>query len=207
MNITYTGKLGDLSPDQGKKLQEHYDKLSKMVGDQGGDKNAHVMLDQEDRGHDAEITVNYRGQSFTAHGVGTDQYAALTNALQRLERQIQRLRDRKRDTARESAYKVKVITPLPAPEAVGTVTTMTGVDTGNGTTGGQQRGGAQNGDNQRDGRVYVVTDHDERKPMSMEEALAVIDDVLPYFSYRDAQSNRVCVLIRREDGDFDLIEG
>lgn len=192
MNITYTGRLGDLSPEQSKKLQEHYDKLSKMIGDRG-DKNAHVMLDQENHGHDAEITVNFLHQSFTAHGNGTDQYAALTNALQRLERQIQRLRDRKRDTARESAYKVKVITPLPAPEAVGTVTTMA------------EAKPAANGS--RDGRVFVVTDHDDRKPMSMEEALAIIDDVLPYISYRDAQTDRVNVLIRRPDGDFDLIEG
>jgi putative sigma-54 modulation protein len=42
--------------------------------------------------------------------------------------------------------------------------------------------------------------------MTVEEALLEIDQDRDYLVYRDAQSDRVAVLLRRRDGNFDLIE-
>jgi putative sigma-54 modulation protein len=50
-----------------------------------------------------------------------------------------------------------------------------------------------------------VNHHEGRKPMTLDEALIAIDG-RNYVVYRDAESNRVSVLVRRRDGDFDLIE-
>jgi hypothetical protein len=36
--------------------------------------------------------------------------------------------------------------------------------------------------------------------------MLVIDDKEPYFVYRNAQTDRLAVLMRRPDGNFDLVE-
>jgi hypothetical protein len=40
--------------------------------------------------------------------------------------------------------------------------------------------------------------------MTLDEAMLVIDD--DYLVYRDANSNNLAVLLRRADGNFDLVE-
>jgi hypothetical protein len=42
--------------------------------------------------------------------------------------------------------------------------------------------------------------------MTAEEALLEIDPSDSYFAYRDAHTDRVAVLLRRSDGNFDLLE-
>ncbi len=54
-------------------------------------------------------------------------------------------------------------------------------------------------------RVYHVNHHKKRKPMTLEEALLEMDN-REYVVYRDAETDRVSVLVRRRDGNFDLIE-
>ena len=45
-----------------------------------------------------------------------------------------------------------------------------------------------------------------RKPMTLEEAVLEMDGDRNYMVYRDAESDRVQVLVKRRDGHFDLIE-
>lgn len=45
-----------------------------------------------------------------------------------------------------------------------------------------------------------------RKPITLEEALLLIAKDSTHFVYRDAETDRVSVLIRRADGHFDLVE-
>ena len=47
---------------------------------------------------------------------------------------------------------------------------------------------------------------ERRKPMTLEEALMEMEKGADYLVYRDAQTSRVAVLVRRRDGHFDLIE-
>ena len=55
-------------------------------------------------------------------------------------------------------------------------------------------------------RVYRVNHHERRKPITLEEALLLMDKDRDYLAYRDADKERVSVLVRRRDGNFDLIE-
>ena len=55
-------------------------------------------------------------------------------------------------------------------------------------------------------RVYKVEDHKKRKPMTVEEAVLDLDKKRDYVVYRDADTGRTTVLIRRRDGHFDLVE-
>ena len=56
-------------------------------------------------------------------------------------------------------------------------------------------------------RVYRVNHHPARKPMTLDEALLEMDKNRDYLVYRDAESDRLAVLVRRRDGHFDLVEG
>jgi putative sigma-54 modulation protein len=42
--------------------------------------------------------------------------------------------------------------------------------------------------------------------MTLEEALLEMEKGADYLVYRDAETSRVAVLVRRRDGNFDLIE-
>ena len=56
-------------------------------------------------------------------------------------------------------------------------------------------------------QVYRVKPAQKRKPMTVEEAMLEMDKTREYLVYRDAQTDRVNVLLRRRDGHFDLVEG
>jgi hypothetical protein len=42
--------------------------------------------------------------------------------------------------------------------------------------------------------------------MTLEEALLEMDKNRDYLVYRDAETDRTCVVVRRRDGNFDLVE-
>jgi hypothetical protein len=42
--------------------------------------------------------------------------------------------------------------------------------------------------------------------MTLEEALLQMDKTRDYLVYRDSVTDKVAVLVRRRDGDFDLVE-
>jgi ribosomal subunit interface protein len=54
-------------------------------------------------------------------------------------------------------------------------------------------------------RVFRATPG-RKKPITLEEALLLITTNGTHLVYRAAETERVCVLVRREDGHFDLIE-
>jgi putative sigma-54 modulation protein len=55
--------------------------------------------------------------------------------------------------------------------------------------------------------VFRVNHHDNRKPMTLDEAMLEMEQDRDYVVYRDADKERISVLVRRRDGHFDLIEG
>ncbi len=55
-------------------------------------------------------------------------------------------------------------------------------------------------------RCFASTTRDGSKPMTLEEAMLEMEASQDYLVYRDAQTDRVTVLMRRSDGHFDLIE-
>ena len=66
---------------------------------------------------------------------------------------------------------------------------------------------AEEADGEADRQVYKVKPAQKRKPMTVEEAVLEMDKTRDYLVYRDAQTDKVSVLVRRRDGHFDLVEG
>ena len=171
MKVHYTGKLYKLTPSEERRLASRFAKLGKLL-DGKSEKEAHVILKKEKRFEHAEVTVNYYDTPLAGEGEASDQLAALTNALDKLEKQLLRRRAKWRDTKRRGADSVRT------PEPVAEVRTPPSI-------------------NRVSGRG--------RKPMTLDEAVLVIGK-RNYIAYRDAETGKTSVLIRREDGGFDLVE-
>ncbi|HBY61661.1 MAG TPA: ribosome-associated translation inhibitor RaiA [Solibacterales bacterium] len=177
MKVTYTGKIDKLLPAQQTKIEARFAKLAKFF-DRKGEKEARIIVTSERHLQHAEITVQWYDHSVVCVGSDSDLSAAVHEAVDKLEKQILKLRTKWRDTKRSSAP------PKGVPEEIAVFE----------PEAGQEK------------RIFRVNHQAERKPMTLEEAMLEMEDGLDYVAYRDAQSDRVSVLVRRRDGHFDLVE-
>jgi putative sigma-54 modulation protein len=182
MKITYTGRQVELAPAQLKKLQGRFTKIAKLL-DGREEREAHVILSLERKMHKAEATIHYYNHELVGLGSDADLFTAINLATEKLEKQCLKARTKWRDAKRvprKSAPEVETEQPVPA-------------ESENDGSPGRQ--------------VYKVTPAPRRKPMTVEEAVLEMDKTKDYLVYRDAQTDRVSVLVRRRDGHFDLVEG
>jgi putative sigma-54 modulation protein len=185
MKITYTGRQVELAPAQLKKLEAQFSKIGKIL-DGKRECEAHVILSLERHLHHAEATINYFGHQLVGLGSGSDLFTAIHAAADKLAKQATKARTKWRDTKR---------TPRKAAPEVETEGPPAGSDVE-----------TEEEEAQPAPRVFRVNHHDRRKPMTLEEALLEIDPKRDYLVYRDAQTGGVSVLLRRRDGNFDLVQ-
>lgn len=204
MRLVYTGRNVEFPPQQMRKLNAKLDRISKLMG-RNGDKEAHVIVRQERHLQNVEITLNTWDHQMVALGADGDLFTSMNEALEKLEKQVSKLRAKWRDTRRKGdvseteaapaaaaeqtvsrAPKGKVARPKTAAPVAArpTTTKVFRVD--------------QNGDRFPDHR---------HKPMTVDEAMLEIGPNEDYLMFLDADTNRVSVLMRRRDGNFDLLEG
>jgi putative sigma-54 modulation protein len=177
MKVNYTGKIEKLSPPLEKKLQARYAKLAKFL-DRGAEKEAHVILTAERHLKRAEITVHYYDHPLVGTETAADSFTALIKAIDKLEKQLRRHQAKWRDTKRGAGkgLKAKVIEAASAPSEA------------------------------PGKKVYRLNSRSKQKPMSLDEAVLAIGEKRDYLVYRDLETDRVSVLLRRNDGNFDLVE-
>ena len=190
MKISYTGRHEEFPAKQRAKLEAKIQKLSKLV-ERRGEKEAHVILSQERFLQKVEITMNAWDHALVGVGSDRDLVTAADGAIERLEKQVIKLRTKFRDTTR---YKGKTsgaaAEPEPAPSpsrknAAGSAKVLDGKDRK---------------------KIFRVNHRDGKKPMTVDEAMLEMEASQDYMVYRDATTDRVTVLMRRPDGHFDLIE-
>ena len=130
-------------------------------------------------------TCHFYDHALVGLGSSDDYFSAAQTALEKLEKQAIKVRSKIRDTKRTAKDKSADGTPEPEEVSV--------------------PGNAETGEAENLVRIYRVNHHEHRKPMTLDEAMMEIDD-RSYIVYRDSEKDCVAVLIRRVDGDFDLIE-
>jgi len=180
MKITYTGRQVELAPAQLKKLEARFAKVGKLL-DGRKECEAHVILSLERHLHHAEVTINYYHHQLVGIASNSDLFTAIHSAIEKLEKQAVKTRTKWRDTKRTPRKTGEEEAPAAVAEP------------------------EMNGESE--GRVYRVNHHQKRKPMTLDEALLEMDKNRDYLVYRDAATDRVSVLLRRRDGNFDLVEG
>jgi putative sigma-54 modulation protein len=194
MKINYTGRHDAFPPKHKAKLEAKLQKLSKMV-DRKGEREAHVILAQERFLHNVEITFNAWEHSFVGIGSDRDVVVAANTALDKLEKQILKLRSKWRDTSRHKDKTAPVSQAIPeAPAPGGRAKSAKASARLSAPAKGERK------------KVFRVNHGDGRKPMTLEEAMLEMEASQEYMVYRDAGTDRVTVLMRRPDGHFDLIE-
>jgi putative sigma-54 modulation protein len=177
MKVIYTGVQQGLPEKLQAKLDGKFAKLSKLL-DKKGEREAHVIVRSERRLHKAEITVQFYDHSLVGIGSDADLFTAMSDALLKLEKQAVKQQAKWRDKNRKGDSGVKV-----APEPV-----------------------SDSAEQKSSPRIYRPNHFERRKPMTLEEALIQMDGKDGYLAYRDTEKDSVSVLIRRKDGNFDLIE-
>ena len=192
MKVTYTGKTKDFTPQIEKKVEEKLAKLAKMI-EQRGEKEAHVCHRQERHLHKVDIKTMFYDHTLLGVGEDADIMMAVCQAIEKLEKQIVKLRSRWRDTHRDpkttraQKESLEEIAPVEA-AGVPAAAAM-----------------PANGKSARP-KVYRVDNNNGHKPMTLEEAILEMESNADYFVYHDLDRSRLSILLRRRDGHFDLIE-
>lgn len=195
MKISYTGRHEAFPARALAKFEAKLQKLSKMI-DRRGEKEAHVILNRDRFLHKVEITLNAWDHAMVGIGSDTDLVIAANDALEKLEKQILKLRNKWRDTKR---YKDKEAEAAPAVSEI----PARASNSKHAKAAAPKKAAAKQS---RGKRVFRVDHNDGSKPMTLEEAMLEMEGSQDYMVYRDAQTERVTVLMRRPDGNFDLIE-
>ena len=192
MKLIYSGKTKDFTPELEEKVTGKLVKLSKMI-EQRGEREAHLIHQVERHLHKVEIIVNFYDHSLIGEGTDADLGTSLSQAVEKLEKQVVKLRTRARDTQRDPKAvregKESWEDGVPAPAVVAN---------GNGKPALAKKA--------QKPRIYMVDYDNGRKPMTLEEALIEMEgEDSGYVVFRDSEHSCLSVLIKRADGHFDLV--
>ena len=183
MRVTYKGMPHALPVKIQQKLDGKFAKLAKLL-DGRGEREAHVIVTQERRMCCAEVTLQFHDHKLVGHGSDIDLFTALSAALAKLDSQAVKQRTKWRATHRHKGEGRSAESPGEASAGPGGETLAK--------------------------RVFRVNGVGRRKPMTLDEALLEMDQNRDYLVYRDADRDSeregLCVLVRRRDGHFYLIE-
>ena len=154
--------------------------------------SAQVVVTREKTRFHAEVTLHARGEHFM-HGeaTGRDAQAALGAAIDKIERQVLKLKSKWTERKRQGISPAKAASAMPRPER-GAAAFGTGLE--------QRDNGGQPLRIIR-ARRYAV------KPMSVDEAaIEVADGRDAFLVFRNSSTEEINVLFRRADGNLGLIE-
>jgi putative sigma-54 modulation protein len=192
MKVSYTGIKSGLPAKLQEKLDSKFAKLSKLV-DGRGEKQTHVVVTSERHLHKAEITLHVHNHQLVGIGTDSDVFKAICAALDRIEKQAAKEGAKWRGTIRRSDS-IKVVSVKDAEPRAAKPAPARKIAPGKTVAG-------HNG-----ARVFRPNHHERGKPITLEEAMIEMEDGRDYVAYRDADKQVVCMLIRRRDGHYDLIE-
>lgn len=194
MKLIYSGKTKEFTPELEEKVTVKLGKLGKLV-EQRGEREVHLKHQTERHLHKIELTMNFYDHGLVGEGVDGDLPTAVLQALENLEKQLLKVRARWRDTHRDAkgvrstkeSWEETAVSAQPAASSHKTAKSRA-----NGSS--------------RKPKIFRVNYSDGQKPMTLEEAMLEMGTNTDYVVYRDSDRNCLSVLVRRPDGNFDLIE-
>jgi ribosomal subunit interface protein len=187
MKLIVSGKTKEFTPEVQEKFSLKLAKLSKLI-ERRGEREAHVMHHMERHLHKVEVTMNLYDHQVAVKGSDTDLDAALIDAAVKLEKQVVKMRTKWRTTHRDAkGVRISKESWEQPAEPVKVVKTKL-----NGRAAKP--------------KIFKVDYDEDSKPMTMEEAIMEMESGTNYTVFRNSQQNCLSVLVRRGDGNFDLIE-
>ena len=189
MRLELTARYFTLTPPVRKLAEQRLGRVLRPLNDSAV--SAQVVVTREKTRFHAEVTLHARGEHFL-HGeaTGRDAAAALSASIDKVERQVQKLKSKWTEGKRQGVSPAKAASATPRPER-GAAAFGTGLEERD--NGGQMR--------IIRARRYAV------KPMSVEEAATEVADGRDAFLvFRNSSTEKINVLFRRADGNLGLIE-
>jgi putative sigma-54 modulation protein len=155
--------------------------------------SAQVVITREKSRFQAEVTLHARGDHFLhGEGTGRDAQTALSAAIDRIDRQLEKLKGKWTEGKRRAISPAKAASAAPRPRR-GAAMFGTGL--------AQREPDASDQVRIIRARRYAV------KPMSVDEAAMEVGDSRDSFVvFRNDANEQVNVLFRRPDGNLGLIE-
>ena len=176
MKFEYTGRHVEVTPGIRKHVEDHFKKLDHIFN--GTEASAHVIITVEKNRHIGEVVVFWRDHTLTAKEMNADMYMALTRTIEKVEKQAIKLKKKIIDR-KQGAKRTSAVAPTPDGQLEATPRAPRIIPA----------------------RRYSV------KPMTAEEAaLNLSSDPQQFLVFRDADTERIGVLYKRNDGNFGLIE-
>jgi putative sigma-54 modulation protein len=186
MKVEFTGRHFEVTAPIKKQVKEHLEKIEKVFDfDTVG--KAHVILETEKHRHIAEIVFRWRDQELTGKAETTNMDVSITQAVEKLEKQLLKLKGKK-TAQRQKGTKLGTVAEVPPvtsevaknseidPEAAKTVRIV------------------------RSSRYAI-------KPLSPEDAAQEVSvSENQFLVFRDSETDKIAVIYKRKDGDYGLIE-
>jgi putative sigma-54 modulation protein len=177
MKFEYTGRHVEVTPAIRRHVEEHFGKLDQIFDDTTT--SAHIIIEVEKNRHVGEVLLHWREHTLTARDVNADMYQALSRAISKIEKQAVKLKKKIIDR-KQSAQPLSSLAP---------------------DNGSVEADAAPASGRIISARRYAV------KPMTPEEAVIRLgEDSNQFILFRDADTDRLCVLYKRKDGNFGLIQ-
>lgn len=176
MKFEYTGRHIEVTPALRSHVESHFDKINHLF-DGNNNSKAHVIIEVEKGRHRSEIVINWRKEILTANSTLSDMYQSLTSTIDKIEKQARKLKSKITD----KQQKAKKVTTIAAPE--------------------EEVAPAPNSPQIIETKRYAV------KPMTDEEAvLKLNNEENQFLVFRNADSDRISVIYKRQDGNYGLIQ-
>jgi putative sigma-54 modulation protein len=194
MEVHTTARRVKVTPAVRRLLDERLAKLTRYLPEL---REAHVKLTAEKYRHRAEILIRVRHEDVIAKEEAADLLSAADGALDRLEEQLRRLKEKK--SRRVAARRVADggVRRSAAAAALGVE-----------PRAARSRAAAEPAPEAAERRPRVLRSAVGLRTLTVDEAVdRLLADELPFLVFVDRRSERPCVLHRRPDGNLALVEG
>lgn len=198
MKLIVSGKTKEFTPELQEKFSLKLSKLSKLI-ERRGEREARVMHHMERHLHKVEVVMNLYDHQVAVNGSDLNLDNALTDAATKLEKQVLRMRTKWRTTHRD-AKGVRSSKESWDGEAAETANAAAAERPATAKLNGRV------GKPSLKPKIFRVNYDEDRKPMTLDEAVMEMETGGSYTVFRNSQANCLSVLVRRGDGNFDLIE-
>lgn len=189
MQVHYTGRNTYISDAQKDKLRPKFDKVHKILGHKLGSE-AHVIIKRQRHLYEAEVTLHALSHTLVVTSTSVDSFVSLQSCLDKLEKQAIKNKHRMIDVRRPERQRGE---PGPA------VTVAINHDS--------RAVEKSAGPKKKSGPRIIQSNRVESKPLTVEGAVMTLEDGnLDQVTYRDAENGALRVLLRRRDGNLELIE-
>lgn len=177
MKIELTGRHIEVTPAIRQHVEGQLAKLKFFNGKTTA--NAHVVVTVEKSRQKAEIVLNWRDHTLKAAETDKDLYQAVGKAVEKLEKQAQKIKEKGIDR-RQQAQPTAAVAPEPDGEVAAAPLPP---------------------------RI-IAADNNNLKPMTPEEAVIELtqNSANQFIVFRDTDTEQVSVLYQRTDGNYGLIQ-